>query len=126
MLFIIFSPLVFIIVLIYNYLILIKTQDIYNNQKLLSVKMRPIFAFIVAAILLKKGTRFSNVLVFIGAWSTTKIPLLLFEASAMGYKFMITRLVIDIFGILGIAYITEKLMSDEEKQLIYTKVQEEY
>jgi len=31
-------------------------------------------AFPVAAILMKKGAKFSNVLIFIGAWSTTKIP----------------------------------------------------
>jgi len=83
-------------------------------------------AFPVAVVLLKKGTKFSNVLIFIGAWSTTKIPLLLFEASAMGYKFMITRLIIDIFGILGIAYITEKLIGNEEKELVYNNLQEEY
>ena len=43
-------------------------------------------AFPVAEVLLKKGSKFSNVLIMIGAWSTTKIPLLLFEASSMGIK----------------------------------------
>lgn len=76
-------------------------------------------AFPVAGVLLKKGSKFSNVLIFIGAWSTTKIPLLLFEASAMGWKFMLTRFLIDIPGIALIAYMTEKLMSKSEKALIY-------
>ena len=78
-------------------------------------------AFPVAGVLLKKGSKFSNVLIFIGAWSTTKIPLLLFEASAMGWKFMLTRFIIDIPGIALIAYVTEKLMSKPEKDLIYQK-----
>jgi uncharacterized membrane protein YraQ (UPF0718 family) len=76
-------------------------------------------AFPVAVIFLKKGSKLSNVLVFIGAWSTTKIPLLLFEATSMGWKFMITRLIVDIFGIAIIAYMTEKLLTKKEKTHIY-------
>lgn len=76
-------------------------------------------AFPVAETLIKKGSKFSNVLILIGAWSTTKIPLLLFEASAMGWKFMLTRLLIDIPGIALIAYVIEKLMNKNEKALIY-------
>ncbi|MHB8076776.1 permease [Desulfosporosinus fructosivorans] len=76
-------------------------------------------AFPIAGVLLQKGSRFSNVLIFIGAWSTTKIPMLLFEASAMGWKFMITRFVIDIPGIMLIAYVTERLLNEKEKQYIY-------
>ncbi|AET68188.1 putative permease [Desulfosporosinus orientis DSM 765] len=76
-------------------------------------------AFPIAGVLLKKGSKFSNVLVFIGAWSTTKIPLLLFEATSMGWKFMLTRFIIDIPGIALIAYTTDKLLSSKEKQYIY-------
>lgn len=76
-------------------------------------------AFPVAVVLLKKGSKLSNVLIMIGAWSTTKIPLLLFEASSMGIKFMVLRLVLDLFGIAIIAYSTEKLLSKEDKKEIY-------
>ncbi|WP_171903792.1 permease [Cellulosilyticum sp. I15G10I2] len=76
-------------------------------------------AFPVAGILLKKGSKLSNALVFIGAWSTTKIPLLLFEASAMGTRFTVIRLIINLIGILVIAYFTEKLLSQNEKEAIY-------
>lgn len=76
-------------------------------------------AFPVAGVLLKKGSKLSNVLIFIGAWSTTKIPMLLFEASSMGWGFMLTRFVIDLPGIALIAYLTEKLMNDKDKQYIY-------
>ncbi len=76
-------------------------------------------AFPLAGVLLKKGCKFSNVLIFIGAWSTTKLPMLLFEATAMGWKFMALRFLIDIPGIAIIAYLTEKLLNEEEKQYIY-------
>ena len=76
-------------------------------------------AFPVAGVLLKKGSKFSNVLIFLGAWATTKIPLLLFEASSMGWKFMLTRFLIDIPVIALIAHMTEKFMSESEKALVY-------
>jgi len=78
-------------------------------------------AFPVALILMKKGSRFSNVLVFIGAWSTTKIPLILFEATSLGFQFTITRLLVNIVGIIVMAFVVEKLVGKEEKDVIYSK-----
>lgn len=78
-------------------------------------------AFPVAGVLLKKGSKLSNVFIMLGAWSTTKIPLILFEASALGFKFMLLRLVMDIFGIAIIAYFTERMLSVKEKEEIYQK-----
>jgi len=76
-------------------------------------------AFPVAGMLMKKGSKFSNVLIFIGSWSTVKIPLLLFEASSMGLNFMLLRLALDIPIILIIAYITEKMLKPGEIKDIY-------
>jgi uncharacterized membrane protein YraQ (UPF0718 family) len=85
-----------------------------------SVAAGPLYAaFPIAGVLLKKGSKFSNVLIFIGAWSTTKIPLLLFEASTMGWEFMLARFIIDIPGIVLIAFITDKTISCQEKEFIY-------
>lgn len=81
-------------------------------------------AFPIAGILLKKGSKFSNVLIFIGAWSTTKIPLLLFEVSSLGTRFALTRLAINLFGIVGIAYLSEKMLSADDKKKIYVKASE--
>ncbi len=78
-------------------------------------------AFPIAGLLLKKGSKLSNVLIFIGAWSTTKIPLLLFEASALGWTFMLTRFTVNIVVILSIAAITEKLLNTADKADIYKK-----
>lgn len=76
-------------------------------------------AFPVATVFMKKGVKFSNILIFIGAWSTTKIPMLLFEMSALGSKFALTRLIIDIPGIIIIAYILSAFFSKDEIKNIY-------
>ncbi len=76
-------------------------------------------AFPVAAIMIKKGSSLFNVFIFIGAWSTTKIPMLTFEAASMGFPFTLTRLALSIIGILMIAIITEKALGQEHQKEIY-------
>ena len=78
-------------------------------------------AFPVALVLMKKGAKFTNILLFIGAWSTTKIPMLLFELSSLGAKFTFTRLAVSMVGIFIIAFIVNKLMSKEEVAVLYDK-----
>lgn len=78
-------------------------------------------AFPVAAVFMKKGVKLSNILIFVGAWSTTKIPMLLFEISALGAKFALTRLGIDLIGIIVIAMLLSKLIRENEKQMLYEK-----
>lgn len=80
-------------------------------------------AFPVAGVLLKKGSKLSNVFIMLGAWSTTKIPLILFEASALGLKFMLVRFMMDLIGIAIISYITEKSLTQKDKDVIYQKAQ---
>lgn len=78
-------------------------------------------AFPVAAVFMKKGVSFYNILIFIGAWSTTKIPLFLFELTALGPTFAWTRLAVNIPGIIIIAWILNNLVNPEEKKVIYEK-----
>lgn len=80
-------------------------------------------AFPVVALLLKKGAKFSNILIFLGAWSTTKIPMFIFEVSALGYKFAFIRLFLDIIGIYIIAQYMERSTSKEELKELYTKAE---
>ena len=80
-------------------------------------------AFPIAAVFMKKGVGFQNIMIFIGAWSTTKIPMFLFELTSLGAEFAITRLIIDIPGILLIAGIVSALISPDEKAKIYEKAQ---
>ncbi len=76
-------------------------------------------AFPVATVMLKKGSSLFNTFIFIGAWSTAKIPLLTFEAANLGLAFAGTRLFLNIFGIIAIAYVVEKSLGKEEKEEVY-------
>jgi uncharacterized membrane protein YraQ (UPF0718 family) len=81
-------------------------------------------AFPVAAVFLKKGASFRNVFIFIGAWSTTKIPMFLFEYGALGPRFAVTRLLVDIPGIIVIAWILGLLLDDSDRLGIVRRVEE--
>ncbi len=76
-------------------------------------------AFPIAAVMLKKGSGLFNVFIFIGAWSTTKIPMLTFEAASLGFTFTLTRLALSIIGIMIIAGTTEKALNQEQQKEIY-------
>jgi uncharacterized membrane protein YraQ (UPF0718 family) len=81
-------------------------------------------AFPIAAIMLKKGCSFFNALIFVGAWSTTKIPMLTFEAANLGFPFTLVRLAFSLVGILVIAGITVWILPKEEQERIYSLNQE--
>ena len=78
-------------------------------------------AFPVAQVLLKKGASMRNVLILLGAWSTTKIPMLMFELTSMGARFTVTRLIVDLAGILLIALVLERFIGDSDRQEILAK-----
>ena len=76
-------------------------------------------AFPIAGVMLKKGSSLFNVFIFIGAWSTTKIPMLTFEAASLGLTFTLTRLALSIIGILIIAVTTERALNQGQQKEIY-------
>ena len=82
-------------------------------------------AFPVAGMMLKKGSSLMNVFIFIGAWSTTKIPMLTFEAASLGLPFTLTRLALSVIGILAIALISQKSLNPEQKEELYKLNQSE-
>ena len=85
-----------------------------------SVAAGPLYgAFPVAAAFMRKGVKFANILIFIGAWSTTKVPMFLFEMSALGPKFALTRLAVDIPGIILIGYALELLTPKDYVERLY-------
>ena len=81
-------------------------------------------AFPVAAVFMKKGVKFSNILIFIGAWSTTKIPMFLFEISALGLPFALTRMLVNLPGIIILATIIARFVPKEEEEKLYKAVAE--
>jgi len=77
-------------------------------------------AFPVAAAMAKKGAKFANIAVFLGAWSTLKIPMFLFETSSLGAVFSVSRWLINVPGIIVIGYLLEKFLGPEDKNKIYS------
>lgn len=75
----------------------------------------PLYAsFPVAAVFLKKGVSLTNIFIFIGAWSTTKIPMMLFEITQMGEKFALSRFGLNLIAIIIMAFIMERTTSKKD------------
>lgn len=66
--------------------------------------------FPLAAALIKKGARVSNMVVFISAWACIKIPQELVELEFLGFKFMGTRLLLTIFFVILMGLLIERLV----------------
>lgn len=75
-------------------------------------------AFPLGLLLLQKGARLSNVIFFLGVWSSTKLPIVLFEAASLGVKFTFIHIVISLPLYLLTAYYIEKTTSAEAVSLI--------
>ena len=80
-------------------------------------------AFPVAAVMMKKGASLYNVMLFLGAWSTLKIPMFLFETQYLGLTFSVTRWVCSLVGIIVMAYLIDRWVPEQEKKEIYDKHQ---
>jgi uncharacterized membrane protein YraQ (UPF0718 family) len=80
-------------------------------------------AFPVAAVLMKKGVKFSNILIFIGAWSCAKVGMIMFEIANLGLKFALTRLLIDIPGIIIMSFLISKIIPKKEIDRIYKEIE---
>ena len=84
-----------------------------------SIAAGPMYAaFPFTKVLLKKGVRFSNIIIFMNAWCVTKISTLMFEISSLGYKFTLARLLIDIPGVIIMGYLVHALMPKDELEMI--------
>ena len=78
-------------------------------------------AFPVAQVLLKKGASFRSILILLGAWSTTKIPMIMFQLANLGARFTLTGLAMNIAGTLAMAFLIEALLSPEDRAGIREK-----
>lgn len=76
-------------------------------------------AFPIAAVFLKKGVSLTNIFIFIGAWSTTKIPMMLFEITQLGEKFALSRFGLNLIAIIILAFIMERTTSKKDAEAIY-------
>jgi uncharacterized membrane protein YraQ (UPF0718 family) len=80
-------------------------------------------AFPIGVLLLKKGAKLSNVIFFLGVWSSTKLPVLLFEVASIGLNFTLIHVGISLPLYLLIAYLIEKTESKETMQLLIKKAE---
>lgn len=78
-------------------------------------------AFPVAEVMAKKGVKYYNIIVFLCSWATLKIPMFLFEMSALGIKFALTRWLVNLPGILLIAAMVDRSLTPAEKEAFYRK-----
>lgn len=85
-----------------------------------SIAAGPMYAaFPFTKVLLKKGVKFSNIIIFMNAWCVTKISTLMFEFSSLGYKLTLARLLIDIPGVIIMGYLVQFLMPKDELDRLY-------
>ena len=85
-----------------------------------SVTAVPLYALLpVAGVLLRKGSRISNVLIFLCSSASVRVPLLLFEVSSLGWKFTLVRFAANIVVVFAIAIIIDRILSTKDKEHIY-------
>lgn len=80
-------------------------------------------AFPFTLVLLRKGVKFSNVIIFMNAWCVTKIPTLIFELTALGYAFTLTRLFVNLPGIILMGYMVEWLLPKNQLDKAYLEAE---
>ena len=73
--------------------------------------------FPFAAVLIKKGVKFSNIIIFLNAWCVTKFSTLLFEIGALGFKYTLYRLIINIPSIIIMGYLIDYLISKKPHKI---------
>ena len=72
-------------------------------------------AFPVAYMLHKKGASVKNIFIYLGAFSSMKIPMLGIEMGYLGIKFTILRTLISLPLFILVGYLMEKIMGTNFK-----------
>ncbi len=73
-------------------------------------------AFPLAAALIKKGARISNIIIFLSAWACIKIPQEMVEFQFLGLKFMVARLILTIIFVVIMGVSIEKIIEWSDKK----------
>jgi len=72
-------------------------------------------AFPVAAVLIKKGAKISNIIIFLSAWACIKIPQEMVELKFLGLEFMVLRLILTIVFVVIMGLSIEKIIEWTDK-----------
>lgn len=71
-------------------------------------------SFPVAYLLWKKGSSIKNIFIYLGAFSTLKIPMLSFEIGFLGLRFTLLRTLFTLPLFIIIGYIMEWILKDTD------------
>lgn len=71
-------------------------------------------AFPVAYILFKKGAGVRNIFIYLGAFSSLKIPMLGIEIGYLGIQFTLVRTLVSVPLFIGIGYLMEWYLKDKD------------
>lgn len=80
-----------------------------------------IVAFPIGALLVRKGARLAYVFLFLGSWTSVKLPLFMFEWVNFGGVFTTLNAITSITVYLISGFLIEKLLSKENHQYILDK-----
>lgn len=85
-----------------------------------SIAAGPMYAaFPFIPVLIRKEVKFSNIILFMNAWCVTKISTLLFEISGLGVRFTLLRFIVDLPGIIIMAFLVEKFLTKDDLDGLY-------
>ncbi len=82
-------------------------------------------AFPIAEVMIRKGTSLRNIFIFIGAWSTMRLPMVLFEISNLGFSFGLSRYGASITGVVLMAFALNSMLRPSERQKLLDRYREE-
>ena len=69
----------------------------------------------MAAALLNKGARISNVIIFLSAWACIKLPQEMVELQFLGVQFMFSRLILTIVFVIIMGLLIEQIVKWSDK-----------
>lgn len=87
---------------------------VFFTLLLATVAAGPLYiAFPIAVVLLKKGASVRYIVFFLGAWSTVKLPVIVYEITSFGSKFTLIHIGFGLmfYYLTGIFF--EKIMTDK-------------
>ena len=71
-------------------------------------------AFPVAYLLYRKGASIRNIFIYLGAFSSMKIPMLGIEIGYLGIKFSVVRTLVSLPLFIGIGYLMERYLKNKQ------------
>jgi uncharacterized membrane protein YraQ (UPF0718 family) len=124
-----FLPLLFILIGLFDVWVPKETITKHIGEKsgikgtiivilLATLQAGPLYgAFPVAHLLWKKGISIRNVFIYLGAFSTLKIPMLTFEMTFLGVRFSLLRTLITIPVFIAIGIIMERFLKNRNFEI---------